>query len=84
MKIAFIDVGGDVGGDAKKVVKLTVSLGSFKHNISNMYDAITAKSFTVDINHPIIREAINKGKTLFVISSVYQSQKVEITVCVFC
>ena len=81
MKLAFIDIGGDIGGDAKKVVKLTVSLGAFNHEVSNMYDAVTAKSFTVDPNHPIVRRAIHKGNTLFVISSVYQSQKVEISVC---
>ncbi len=80
MKLSFIDIGGDVGGAGKKFVKIDVALGSFTHITSNMFSAISTKSLTFDVNHPVIREALQKGKSVFVISSIYQSQKVEISV----
>ena len=43
MKIAFLDIGGDLGGAGKKIVKIDVGLGSFNHITSNMYDAATTK-----------------------------------------
>lgn len=77
------DVGGDVGGSGKKMAKINVSLGSFTHITTDMGSQLTGQKFTVNLEHPVIREAVDKGKTLFVISSLFQSQKVEITVCDF-
>ena len=57
-----------------------VSLGGLTHIKSNMYDTLTSKELRVDPTHPVVRDAMGKGKTFFVINSVYQSNKVEIKV----
>lgn len=80
--MAIADVGGDVGGSGKKIVKINVSLGKFTHITTDMGNQFTkaGQKLTANLEHPVMREAVNKGKTLFVISSLFQSEKVEITV----
>ena len=77
-------MGGKVEGDAKKVANLTVGLGSFTHIVSDMFDVFRKNQFKINANHPVIKEAIHKGRTLFVISSVYQTEKAEIKVSMMC
>ena len=79
--MAFLKLGGDLGGDAKKTLSIHVSLGALKHVTSNMIDLFTGQQqLRVDPNHPIVKDAMAKGKTFFIINSVYQSDKVEIKV----
>ena len=80
MKSAWVSLGGKLGGSGKKNVILSVSLGALTHIKSNMFQVLYEKGYTVDTNHPVIKEAIAKSGVLFVISSIYMSDKVEVTV----
>ena len=74
-------VGGKIGGKGKDNATISVQFGDVTHTISDMYDVLSTKQYKVDLKHPIVQEAIEKGKTFFVIISVYTASKVEITVC---
>ena len=65
-------------------MKINVGLGAMKRIKSNIFDAMSSKQFKINPNHPVIKDGITKGRSLFVISSVYESQKVEITVHELC
>ena len=77
-------MGGKLEGDAKRVANLTVGLGSFTHTVSDVFEVFRKNQFKINANHPVIKEAIHKGRTLFVISSVYQTEKAEIKVSMMC
>ena len=81
MKAAIVSVGGKVGGKGKDNATISVQFGEVTHTISNMYDVLSTKQYKVDSEHPVVQAAIEKGKTFFVIISVYTASKVEITVC---
>ncbi|XP_019857900.1 PREDICTED: uncharacterized protein LOC100633190 [Amphimedon queenslandica] len=80
VKSAWLSLGGKLGGSGKKNVTLSVSLGALTHIRANMFDVLYRKGYTVDKNHPVIKEAVAKGGVLFVISSIYVSDKVEVTI----
>lgn len=80
MKSAWLSLGGKLGGTGKKNVILTVALGALNHIKANLFEVLNGKGYTVDTNHPVIKEAMAKGGTLFVISAIYMSDKVEVKV----
>lgn len=80
MKFAWISLGGKLGGKAKKKLVLTVSLGAVNHIRTNVFQELYDKKYTADLNHPIIKDAIARGGSLFVISSIYISDKADIKV----
>ena len=45
-----------------------------------MYKVLSNTQYKVDLKHPVVQNAVEKGKTFFVIISVYTASKVEITV----
>ena len=81
MKAAIVSVGGKVGGKAKDNATISVDFGDITHTISNVYDVLNTKRYKVDLKHPVVQDAMEKGKAFFVIISVYTASKVEITVC---
>ena len=80
MKVAWLHLGGKLGGDGKKTVTLSVKFGSVSHIVSNVFEVLSSKQYSVDVNHFIAKEALAKGGDLFVISSIYESQKADIKV----
>ena len=78
-----MSVGGKVGGKDKDSATISVNFGDITHTISNMYEVLSNTQYKVDLNHPVVKDAVEKGKTFFVIISVYTASKVEITVCLY-
>ena len=76
-----MSVGGKVGGKDKDSVTISVDFGDITHTISNMYEVLSTKQYKVDLKHPVVQDAVKKGKKIFIITSVYTASKVEITVC---
>ena len=83
LKTAWVDLGGDVKGGGSKLVNLTVNFGGIKHIKSNLYDILSSQQWTVNSSHELVKEALTKGRELYVISSVYQSDKAFVRVS-FC
>ena len=81
VKAAIVSVGGKVEGHMKDSAIISVDFGDIKHTISNMYKVLNTKQYKVDLKHPVVQDAVKKGKTFFIITSVYTASKVEITVC---
>lgn len=63
---------------------LSVSLGAINHIRSNAFQALYGKGYTADLNHPVVKDAMSRGSAIFVISSIYISDKAEIKVCISC
>ena len=81
MKAAIVSVGGKIGGHMNDSATLSFDFGDITHTISNVYEALSNKQYKVDLKHPIVQDAVEKGKTFFIITSLYTASKVEIAVC---
>lgn len=75
LKEALLKLG--ITADAKEDKKITIStdFGKVTHVTSNMFDLLSTAKHKVNLNHPVVREAMNNGGTLFVISTLYTSEK---------
>ena len=75
LKEALLRLG--IAADAKEDKKVTIStdLGKVTHVASNMFNLLSTAKHKVDMNHPIVKEAMSKGETLFVVSALYSSEK---------
>ena len=81
VKAAIVSVGGKMGGHMKDSATISVDFGSITHTISNMYEVLSTKQYKVNLEHPVVKDAVEKGKTFFIITSLYTASKVEIVVC---
>ena len=80
LKMAWGELGGDIGGKGKKLINLTTKFGRLDHIRSDLFKVLSEKQHTLDLNHPVITDAVQKGQTLFIITSVYKAEKCEVTV----
>lgn len=80
LKTAWGELGGDIGGKGKKLVNLTTNFGRLDHIRSDLFKVLSEKEHTLNLTHPVIADAMQKGHTLFVITSVYKAEKCEVTV----
>lgn len=78
--MAWGKLGGDVGGKGKKLINLSVNFGRLDHVRSDLFNTLSEKQHSFDLAHPVIRDAMEKGQTLFIITSIYKAQKCEVTV----
>lgn len=80
LKEALLRLG--IAADAKEDKKVTIStdFGKVTHVSSNLLDLLSMAKHKVNTDHPVIREAMNNGETLFVVSSVYSSEKLALQI----
>ena len=71
---------GKVKGKKKSLVNMHVDFGTVEHVVSDLFHALSARQWTVDASNPVVRDALQKGMEMYVISSVYQASKVDIKV----
>lgn len=72
-----------IAADVKEDKKITIStdFGKVTHVASNLLDLLSMPTkHKVNTTHPVVREAMNNGETLFVVSSVYSSEKLMLQV----
>ena len=70
-----------IRGHTKYNATISVDFGDITHTISNMYEVLRTNQYKVDLKHPVVKHAVKKGKTFFIITSLYTASKVEIAVC---
>ena len=81
VKAAIMSVGGKMGGHMNDSATILFDFGNITHTISNMYEVLRTKQYRVDLVHPVVQDAVEKGTTFFIITSLYTASNVEITVC---
>ena len=80
LKTKLGDIGGDIGGGGAKSLQVSVNFGSITHIISDLPQTLMSHQWTIDNSHAVIKDALVKGKEMFVITSVYEAQKVIVKV----
>ena len=80
LKMAWGELGGDIGGKGKKLINLTTNFGRLDHIRSDLYKVLSEKQHTLELSHPVITDAMQKGQALFVITSIYKAEKCEVKV----
>ena len=80
LKTAWGNIGGDVKGGGTKFVHLLVDFGSIHHIISDLYQTLSSQRWTVNTGHVVVKDALAKGKEMYVITSVYQADKAVVRV----
>ena len=80
LKMAWGELGGDIGGKGKKLINLTTNFGRLDHIRSDLFKVLSEKQHTLDLSHPVVTDTMQKGQALFVISSIYKAEKCEVSV----
>ena len=78
---AIVCADGKVGGHMKDDGTISVDFGDITRTISNTYEVLSTNQYKVDLEHPVVKDACKKGRTFFIITSLYTASKVEIAVC---
>ena len=68
--------------DEMKNLTITTDVGKVSRISTNLLPDCTSRNLKVKMDHPIVKEAIDKGGTLFVITSLYEAEhcKVEVKI----
>ena len=56
------------------VVEIVTDLGRITHFVSDIFTLLLAQKVRLDTSHPVVKEAMSKGSTVFVISTLYQTE----------
>ena len=80
VKTHWLDIGGSIGGGEKKTLNLSIDFGKVDHITSDMFQVLSSKKWSVDLNHILVKDAMDRGMEMFIITSVYQASKVDIKV----
>lgn len=68
-------------GDQKKL-NITTDLGKVTHVSTDLLNSFTGGKLRVNRDHPIVREALDKGGDMFVITSMYTAEHCNIQVSI--
>ena len=55
-------------------------MGRITHVVSDLFDLLSVQQLKVNLSHPVVREAMSKGETIFVISTLYQAEHCSVRV----
>ena len=59
----------------EKNVCVTADMGKISYLRSDLFAALTSRACKVNLEHPVVKEAVEKGGALFVITSVYEAER---------
>ena len=71
---------GEAGFGSDKSVTFEVELGGVDYIHCDMFNTLRGGKHYVQLDHPVIADAVRKGKTLFIISALYRSKMCKIKV----
>ena len=58
-----------------KNVCVTADMGKISYLCTDLFAALTSRPCKVNMEHPVVKEAVEKGGALFVIGSVYEAER---------
>ena len=56
-------------------VCVTADMGKISQLSSDLFAALSARTCKVNMEHPVVKEAVEKGGALFVITSIYEAER---------
>ena len=80
LKEALAKLNLDLKGKFEKKTSITTDFGKITHIETDMFDVFSKKTYSLDTSNPIVKEAIAKGSTVFVISTMYEAERCNISV----
>ena len=58
-----------------KNVCVTADMGKISYLSSDLFSSLSARTCKVNMEHPVVKEAVEKGGALFVITSIYEAER---------
>ena len=74
LKEALLKLNMKVKGKYSHQTSITTDFGKITHIETDLFKVLSDKTYSLDTANPIVREAIAKGSTVFVISTVYEAE----------
>lgn len=59
----------------QKKLNITADFGRITHVSTDLFPMMSARKVKVNTEHPVVREAIEKGGALFIISTIYEAER---------
>ena len=81
LKMQSLEILGKLTGKGSLLFDMCFDFGKVEHIVGDVFQALSGRQWTVDAKHPVVRDALRKGKEMYVISSVYQASKIDVKVC---
>ena len=80
LKEALIKLNLQIKGKREKKTTITTDFGKITYTSTDLYHVLQDKPCSLDTSNPIVNEAIAKGATIFVISTLYEAEHSKISV----
>ena len=84
LQSVLLSLTGEAGFGSDKSATFEVELGGVDYIHCDTFNALREEKHYVQLDHPVVADAMRKGKTLFIISALYQSKKCKIKVSWTC
>ena len=78
LKAALLNLNISFETKDQKKYTITADLGKITHIQTDLFPLLAQGTFKVNMKHPIVEKAVENGGTLFVISTVYESERCNI------
>ena len=80
MKAALDQLNMKVKGKYDHQAAITTDFGKISYTATDLLRVLSDKTYSLDTANPIVREAVAKGSTVFVISTIYEANHSNISV----
>ena len=79
---ALVSLDANLKVDDRKKLIISTELGKVTHVATDLLASCSARKLQVNMDHPIVKEAMDKGEAMFVITSMYVAERCNIQVSV--
>ena len=80
LRDALVNLNAKLKVDEQKTLTITSDFGKVTHVSTDLLTSCSSKKLNVDMEHPIVQEAMEKGGAMFVITSMYTAERCNIQV----
>ena len=77
---ALVNLDANLKVDDQKRLSISADLGKVTHVTTDLLASCSASKLQVNMDHPIVQEAMDKGQAMFVITSMYVAERCNIQV----
>ena len=82
LREALVSLDAKLKVDDSKKLSIAADLGKVTHVSTDLLSSCSSRKLRVNTDHPIVQEAIEKGGAMFVITSMYTSERCNIQVSI--
>ena len=80
LKLASLDTAFKFDVEEDKTLTVSSDFGKITHISTDVVTTILGGKHSVDINHPIVKKAIDYGGNMFVVTAVYEAERCNLSV----